>query len=105
MEDWNLVSDWPRIPSWRRLRRLCGANPDLLIGLRNTDADLGYSKAARFIDQTTVIYDMANALEKAGHQTVRFTVHEDLGHNAWARVYAGEIYISGFSPQTQPSGG
>jgi hypothetical protein len=33
---------------------------------------------------------MANALERAGCNTVRFTVHEDLGHNAWTRVYAGE---------------
>lgn len=28
-------------------------------------------------------------LEKAGHPAVRFTVHEDMGHNVWARVYEG----------------
>jgi hypothetical protein len=33
---------------------------------------------------------MANALEETGHQSVRFTVYEDLGHNSYTRVYAGE---------------
>jgi predicted peptidase len=28
-------------------------------------------------------------LEKQGHTDVRFTVHEDKGHDAWTRVYAG----------------
>ena len=31
----------------------------------------------------------ARALEDAGHPEVRLTVHEDLGHNVWTRVYAG----------------
>ncbi len=36
------------------------------------------------------LYPMAQALEAAGHNSVRFTVHEDMGHDAWKRVYAGE---------------
>jgi predicted peptidase len=32
----------------------------------------------------------AKALEAAGHPEVRFTVHEDLGHNVWTRVYEGD---------------
>ncbi len=28
-------------------------------------------------------------LEQLGHEDVRFTVHEDLGHDVWKRVYAG----------------
>ena len=35
-------------------------------------------------------YGMAAALEAAGHTSVRLTVHEDLGHDVWTRVYAGE---------------
>lgn len=35
------------------------------------------------------IYDIANALEQAGHQDVRLTVHEDLGHDCWTRIYGG----------------
>jgi predicted peptidase len=35
------------------------------------------------------LYEMARALEAAGHSAVRLTVHEDTGHDAWKRVYAG----------------
>jgi predicted peptidase len=32
-------------------------------------------------------------LEKAGHPSIRFTVHEDMAHNVWTRVYEGwDIY-------------
>jgi len=34
------------------------------------------------------LYDMAQALVAAGHPDVRFTVHEDMGHDAWTRVYS-----------------
>lgn len=36
------------------------------------------------------LYRMARALEEAGHPALRFTVHEDMDHDAWKRVYAGE---------------
>jgi predicted peptidase len=39
------------------------------------------------------LYEMANALEQAGHESLRFTVHEDMEHPTWVRVYAGnDIY-------------
>jgi predicted peptidase len=31
-----------------------------------------------------------NELEKLGHDAVRFTIHEDMGHDAWRRVYGGQ---------------
>ena len=39
-------------------------------------------------------YDLANELERAGHPAVRFTVHEDLGHDCWTRVYGGQDLYS-----------
>jgi len=36
------------------------------------------------------LYEMANALEEAGHPAFRFTMHEDMDHDAWKRVYEGE---------------
>jgi len=30
-----------------------------------------------------------NKLEEFGHDEVRFTIHEDMGHDVWKRVYAG----------------
>ncbi len=47
------------------------------------------------------LYEMANALEAAGHESVRFTVHEDRGHNAWGRVYAGQDLYDWFLSYTR----
>jgi predicted peptidase len=35
-------------------------------------------------------YAGLNELEKLGHHDVRFTVHEDKGHDVWTRVYSGD---------------
>ena len=31
-----------------------------------------------------------NKLEELGHKNIRFTIHEDMGHDAWKRVYGGQ---------------
>lgn len=36
------------------------------------------------------LYRTARALEDAGHPALRFTMHEDMDHDAWKRVYEGE---------------
>ena len=36
------------------------------------------------------LYEMARALEQAGSPALRFTMEEDMDHDAWKRVYAGE---------------
>ncbi len=36
------------------------------------------------------LYRTARELEEAGHPALRFTLHEDMDHDAWKRVYAGE---------------
>lgn len=39
------------------------------------------------------VLESAARLEAAGHPDVRFTVHEDRGHDAWSRVYGGrDVY-------------
>jgi predicted peptidase len=35
-------------------------------------------------------YAGLDKLEKLGHDDVRFTVHEDKGHDVWTRVYSGD---------------
>ena len=40
------------------------------------------------------LYQMAAALEAAGHPALRFTMHEDMNHDAWKRVYEDEdLYL------------
>ena len=34
-------------------------------------------------------FEGLNELERLGHPEVRFTVHQDMGHDTWTRVYAG----------------
>jgi predicted peptidase len=43
--------------------------------------------------QLQFFYAGLNKLESLGHDNVRFTVHEDMSHDAWTRVYAStDIY-------------
>mgnify|MGYP002276926980 CR=1 FL=1 len=35
-------------------------------------------------------YPGLNELEKLGHSKLRFTTHEDMGHDTWTRVYGGQ---------------
>lgn len=38
-------------------------------------------------------YEGLNKLEKLGHQNIQFTIHGDLSHDTWKRVYEGnDIY-------------
>ena len=38
-------------------------------------------------------YPGLNRLESLGHENLRFTVHEDMGHDVWARVFGGrDVY-------------
>ena len=46
------------------------------------------------------LFDMARALEEAGHPALRFTVHEDMDHDAWKRVYEGEDLFNWFMRYT-----
>ena len=40
--------------------------------------------------QIEYFYAGLNTLEKLGHDNIRFTVHEDKGHDAWTPVYSGD---------------
>ena len=41
-------------------------------------------------------YKGINRLEELGHKNVRFTTHEDMSHDTWRRVYAGEDIYNWF---------
>jgi predicted peptidase len=46
-------------------------------------------------------YPAVNKLEALGHPDVRFTVHEDLGHLTWVRVYEGQDVYSWMLSQSR----
>lgn len=46
----------------------------------------GYDTAVLWED----FYPGLRKLQELGHKDVRFTIHEDMGHDAWKRVYGGQ---------------
>jgi predicted esterase len=86
---WYLATAHPN--RWAAIAPICGgANPELATRLAEVQMPIWAFHGGR--DKWVKhhwIYEMANALEKAGHRSVRFTVHEDLGHDSYTRVYAG----------------
>ncbi|MDC9721507.1 MAG: hypothetical protein PSN34_01875 [Urechidicola sp.] len=40
--------------------------------------------------ETQYFFAGMNKLEELGHKDIRFTIHEDMGHDAWKRIYAGQ---------------
>ena len=88
---WYLAATYPDggLPlrhMWRRER-----GTDSQAG-RRTDAAVRFPRAVgmRASSHSGILSDVANALERTGHQSVRLTIHEDLGHDCWTRVYAGQ---------------
>lgn len=67
------------------------AHPDLAVPLAQAGTPIWVFAGGR---DTAVppeyFYPVVRALEEAGHQEVRFTIHADLGHEAWTRIYAGQ---------------
>lgn len=40
--------------------------------------------------ETQYFFAGMNKLEELGHTDIRFTIHEDMGHDAWKRIYEGQ---------------
>lgn len=40
--------------------------------------------------QPQYFYPALNKLEELGHKNIMFTIHADMGHDTWVRVYAGQ---------------
>ena len=77
---------------WAAVAPICGdANEAIASKLAEVQMPLSMFQGGRDpVVKAHWIYDVANALERAGHRSVRLTVHEDLGHDVWTRVYAGQ---------------
>jgi predicted peptidase len=77
---------------WAAVAPICGdANAKIARKLAAVQMPLWIFQGGRDpVVKAHWIYDVANALEQAGHRSVRLTIHEDLGHDAWTRAYAGQ---------------
>jgi predicted peptidase len=77
---------------WAAVAPICGdANTDLVVSIAEAQMPIWIFHGGRDVRvKPEWVYDVANALEEAGHRSVRLTIHEDLPHDAWTRVYAGQ---------------
>jgi predicted peptidase len=93
---WHMATAHP--DRWAAIAPICGdGNPDLVRRLVEVRMPIWIFQGGRDpVVRPQWVYTMARALEQAGHGSVRLTVHEDLGHNVWTRVYAGEDLYNWF---------
>jgi len=49
-----------------------------------------FSGGRDMVVQQKHFYPGLNKLEKLGHTNLRFTTHEDMGHDTWRRVYGDQ---------------
>jgi predicted peptidase len=90
---WHLAAAYP--DRWAAAAPICGvANMDTLPRIAEAKLPIWIITGGR--DRTVLpewVLASAIALEKAGHPSVRLTVHEDLPHDSWTRMYTGwDIY-------------
>ncbi len=86
---WYMGSTYPE--RWAAIAPICGA------GDASKVAAIAERKLPTWVFQggrdtvvkTEWVMQTVRALEEAGHPEVRLTVHEDLAHNVWTRVYEG----------------
>ena len=86
---WYFAAAYPY--RWAAVAPICGAGDTKTVG-RIAEAKLPIWIFQGGRDRTVRpewVLETAVALEAAGHPEVRFTVHEDLAHGVWKRVYAG----------------
>lgn len=86
---WHMAMTYPE--RWAAIAPICGdGNSALAHTLAIHQLPIWMFHGGRdTLNKPQWAYDMANALEHAGHQSIRFTVHEDCGHDCWTRVYGG----------------
>jgi len=79
---------------WAAAAPICGAgDPTTVQPIADARLPIWVYQGGRDpVVQTEYVLRTVRALEAAGHPDVRFTVHEDLGHNVWTRVYQSEDF-------------
>ncbi len=89
MGTWHLAIEHP--DRWTAIAPICGPGDPTRVGrLADSGTPVWAFQGGRdAVVRPEWVLETVRSLEAAGHDQVRFTVHEDLGHNAWTRVYEG----------------
>ncbi len=87
---WYMASKHPKL--FAAISPVVGwGHPDLMISIAKEKIPIwafagGRDKAV----ETQYFFEGMNELEELGHDNLRFTIHEDMGHDVWRRVFAGQ---------------
>ena len=86
---WSMASMHPR--KWAAVAPVCGAcEPDKVKPIAEAELPIWIFEGGRDpVVKPEWVMASSRALEEAGHPEVRVTMHEDLAHNVWTRVYEG----------------
>jgi len=87
---WYMASKHPK--TWAAIAPIVGwGHPDLMEPIASHHIPLWVFAGGRDHNvELRYFYAGLNKLEQLGHTDVRFTIEEDMGHDTWRRVYAGE---------------
>ncbi len=90
---WHLASAYPE--RFAAIAPVVGwGHPDLMVPVAEYEIPVwAFAGGRDLVVRATHFYPGLNKLEELGHTNVRFTNHEDLGHDTWKRVYrGGDLY-------------
>ena len=101
---WHLAMTDPN--RWAAIAPICGpGDPSRVDPIANARTPVWVFQGGRdTVVRPERVLETVTALEAAGHPEVRFTVHEDLGHNVWTRVYEGWDLYAWFLAHRRQSG-
>ena len=101
---WHLAMTDPN--RWAAIAPICGpGDPSRVDPIANARTPVWVFQGGRdTVVRPERVLETVTALEAAGHPDVRFTVHEDLGHNVWTRVYEGWDLYAWFLAHRRQSG-
>ena len=93
---WYLASQHPE--KFAAINPIVGyAHPDLVTSIAEAGLPVWcFAGGKDPVVPVEYFYAGMNKMEQLGHQSVRFTVEEDMSHDAWKRVYAGEDIYNWF---------
>ncbi|MEX0857180.1 MAG: prolyl oligopeptidase family serine peptidase [Balneolaceae bacterium] len=91
---WHLASTHPE--KFAALNPVVGwGHPDLMEPIAKQRIPVwAFAGGGDPVVESTYFFAGLNRLKDLGHKEVQFTIHEDMGHDTWKRVYAGEDIYS-----------
>lgn len=93
---WYIASKYPH--RFAAIAPIVGwGNPDLIKPIAKHNLPVwAFAGGRDLVVQKKYFFKAMNELERLGDKNIRFTIHEDMGHDTWKRVYAGDDLYNWF---------